>query len=222
MTTQKTFKRRVRARMDKTGESYTAARRVLIANGDRPPEPPTYPPLQSEAAVTEATAHGWEHWFSLVDRSGGADMSHAEIARWLRSNTDVDGWWAQTITVSYERARGRRAPGQRADGFVVTASRTVGVPVERLFAAFADEGLRERWLPRADLRVRTATAPRNARFDWEDGSTRLVVGFEQAGEAKSRVALSHERLPDGDSADEMRSYWRARLTALKALLEKRV
>ncbi len=36
MTKQKGFKRRVRARMVKTGESYTAARRTLIAQGDRP------------------------------------------------------------------------------------------------------------------------------------------------------------------------------------------
>ena len=31
MTTQQSFKRRVRARMDKTGESYTAARAQLAA-----------------------------------------------------------------------------------------------------------------------------------------------------------------------------------------------
>ena len=36
MTTQKTFKRRVRERMAKTGESYTTARRMLISKGDRP------------------------------------------------------------------------------------------------------------------------------------------------------------------------------------------
>jgi uncharacterized protein YndB with AHSA1/START domain len=101
----------------------------------------------------------------------------------------------------------------------VGASRTVAVPVERLFEAFTDESLRERWLPGADLRVRTATAPRTARYDWEDGSTRVIVGFEAAGDAKSRVALSHERLPDADTADEMKSWWRERLTELKARLE---
>lgn len=36
MTRQKTFKRRVRERMAKTSESYTAARRMLVAEGDRP------------------------------------------------------------------------------------------------------------------------------------------------------------------------------------------
>ncbi len=36
MTRQSTFKRMVRARMEKTGESYTAARRQLIAAGETP------------------------------------------------------------------------------------------------------------------------------------------------------------------------------------------
>ena len=67
--------------------------------------------------------------------------------------------------------------------------------------------------------MRTATAPRTARYDWEDGSTRVIVGFDDVGEAKSRVALSHERLPDADTAEEMKTWWRERLTALKAQLE---
>jgi uncharacterized protein YndB with AHSA1/START domain len=220
MTRQKTFKRRVRTRMDKTGESYTAARRMLIANGDAPEgDVPTFEPLQSDETVTEATGHGWDHWFSVLDEAGGADMSHAEIARWLQDAQQVGSWWSQTITVSYERARGRRAPGQHADGFALTSSKTIAVPVERLFEAFTDEALRERWLPGGGLTLRTATAPRTARYDWEDGSTRVNVGFDATGDSKSRVALAHERLPDADTADAMRAYWRERLQALKALLE---
>ena len=53
MTSQRTFKRRVRERMAKTGESYTAARRVLIAGGDRPEaEAPAFAPPTSDAAAT--------------------------------------------------------------------------------------------------------------------------------------------------------------------------
>jgi hypothetical protein len=33
------------------------------------------------------------------------------------------------------------------------------------------------------------------------------------------VALSHERLPDSEAADEMKAWWRERLTALKSQLE---
>ena len=45
------------------------------------------------------------------------------------------------------------------------------------------------------------------------------MGFEDAGESKSRVAVSHERLPDADTADEMKAWWRERLVALKSELE---
>src|SRR6185436_10421285 len=220
MTRQKTFKRRVRERMAKTGESYTAARRILIANGDRPETAAAdFKPPVAEERMVEATGRGWQEWFAILDGWNGISHSHTEIARWLMEEQGVPGWYAQSLTVGYEQARGLRAPGQRKDGFAAGASRTVGVPVERLFEAFTDETIRDQWMPGADLRVRTATAPRTARYDWEDGSTRVIVGFDSAGEQKSRVALSHERLPDADSADEMKNWWRDRLTELKAKLE---
>jgi hypothetical protein len=220
MTKQKTFKRRVRERMAKTGESYTAARRVLIAKGDKPDRTAAeFRPTVSDAKVREATGRGWDEWFGLLDEWGAVSRSHGEIARWLSAEQSVPGWWAQTLTVGYEQARGLRAPGQRPDGWSVGASKTVAVPVERLFEAFADETLRERWLPGADLRLRTATAPRTARYDWEDGSTRVVVGFDALAASKSRVAIQHERLPDAGTAEEMKTWWRERVAALKLLLE---
>jgi hypothetical protein len=220
MTRQKTFKRRVRERMAKTGESYTAARRMLIANGDRPDTVVAdFKPPLSEERLLEATGSGWDAWIKRLDEWGAAGRNHTEIARWLREEQGVEGWYAQSITVGYERARGLRAPGEHAEGFAVTASRTIAVPVERLFAAFEEPELREQLLPGADLRTRTATAPKSARYDWEGGSTRVIVGFEGLGESKSRVALSHERLPDADTAEGMKTWWRERLTALKSELE---
>ena len=103
---------------------------------------------------------------------------------------------------------------------MVNASKTIAVPVERLFDAFDDASLRAEWLPDDSLTVRTATPARSARYDWEDGSTRVNVGFESKGPEKSRVALSHERLPDAETADEMKAWWRERLAALKADLEE--
>jgi hypothetical protein len=217
MTTQKTFKRRIRARMEKTGESYTAARRILVAGARRPGLRDFEPPVSDER-LTDATGHGWGHWIARLDDWGAGDRTHRDIAAWLREEQGVPGWYAQSITLGWERARGRRAPGQRGAGWSAGASKTVHVPVERLFEAWADEALRERWLPDAALRVRTATAPRSARYDWEDGETRVVVGFEALSDAKSRVALEHERLPDADAAAAMKAYWRERLAALAALL----
>ncbi len=148
MTQQKTFKRRVRARMAKTGESYTAARRQLLP--DAPPAEPVFEPTVAEERVVEATGHGWDHWFAALDEWGARERSHTEIARWLRDDHGVPGWYSQAISVSYERARGMRAVGEGVNGFTVSVSRTVGVPAEQLFAAFDDPARRERWLPGAE------------------------------------------------------------------------
>jgi hypothetical protein len=67
--------------------------------------------------------------------------------------------------------------------------------------------------------IRTAHPPRSARFDWEDGSTRVGATFISSGRAKSQVAVEHELLPDAKSAEQMKTFWRERLVALKELLE---
>jgi uncharacterized protein YndB with AHSA1/START domain len=220
MTAGKTFKRRVRARMSKTGESYTTARRMLIAAGDRPELVKVdWTPPVSDEALTNATGHDWAHWFALMDDWGATSHTHTEMARWLHTEQDVPSWWSQSVTVGYEQARGLRVPGQHADGFSVSATKTIEVPVEALFDWFVDDSLREQWLPGADLRLRTATKPKTARYDWEDGSTRVAVGFNRLGDGKSQIAIEHSRLPDADTADEMKAWWRERVAALKTLLE---
>lgn len=230
MTRQKSFKNTVRSRMAETGESYTAARRRILEK-QAPDAPRTGAQsgageasegigAHRPAAVAERTGRSWEEWFALLDAWGATARDHTEIARHLVREEGVGGWWAQSITVAYEQERGMRLPGQMSDGtFSVTGSRTVAVPVQRLFAAFADEAFRDRWLPGAGLRVRTATEPKNFRADWEGGGL-LVAGFTAKGEAKSHVGIAHERLPDAEQAARTKAYWRERLAALKALLEE--
>jgi uncharacterized protein DUF4287 len=221
MTTQKSFKRAVRERMAKTGERYTAARAHLLpAEEDAAPAAPAYEPAMSPDAVRSATGREWDEWFALLDEWGASDRPHKAIAAWLVAEHGVPGWWAQNVTVEYERSRGLRAPGSGRDGlFSVGASRTVAVPVDRLYEAFVDPEVRERWLPGDRVRERTVLPHRSARFDWEGGPTRLVVGFAEKGPAKAQVALAHERVPDAEVASELKAYWRERLGVLKALLE---
>ena len=67
--------------------------------------------------------------------------------------------------------------------------------------------------------MRTAHPGKSIRADWEDGSTRLVILFTARGDAKSQVALVHERIPDAGSAEQLRTFWRERVAVLKQLLE---
>ncbi|HET9006133.1 MAG TPA: hypothetical protein VFQ04_05405, partial [Actinomycetes bacterium] len=60
---------------------------------------------------------------------------------------------------------------------------------------------------------------KSIRADWEDGSTRLVINFTARGDAKCQVALVHGRIPDAESAEKLRTFWRERVAVLKQLLE---
>ena len=247
MTRQKSFKGRIRARMDKTSESYTTARRQLLAKagaeapadlesqaaGPAGPEP--QPTARAAAPVADApgarrpysdevvrrnTGRTWDEWFALLDAWGAVQRPHPEIARWLMEEHGVGGWWAQGVTVAYEQARGLRDPGQRRGGlYEVNATKTVAVPVQRLYQAFADPALREQWLPGAAFEVRTARPAKSIRANWDGGATRLLIAFTARGEAKSQVAVTHERVPDAGTADKLKTYWRERVAVLKQVLE---
>jgi hypothetical protein len=223
MTKEKAFKRRVRDRMSKTGESYATARtqvahkrdRVRVAT-DRLASPADRP---SDDKVREATGRTWAGWFSVLDRWGGRDRTHRETVAYLVQEHQVPGWWAQSITVWYQRNRGLRLKYQQAHGFTISASKTIAVPLDDLFAAFVSARARRKWLADGTMRLRTSQPGRTARFDWGDGATRVVVSFEEKGPAKATVALAHERLPDPDEAEAAKAAWRQRLTDLKAFLE---
>jgi hypothetical protein len=220
MTEHKSFKRLVRARMAKTGESYTAARAMLL-RADEPTAAPTLRLSTSDQKIRERTGRGWEEWFAILDEWGATERPHREIARWLAGQQDLHplAWNVQAIVASYELARGVREAGEKDDGFVVTASRTVAVDVDRLYDAFVDESLRTDWLSDGRLSARTATRPRSARFDWAGGPTRVNVTFLAKGQGKSTIALEHRRLADAAEADRMKGYWRGQLASLKYVLE---
>jgi len=233
MPRDKDLKRLVRARMTKTGESYTTARshitrrakparRTRSAAIEVVPEPSNadYAALagMSDDVVKEKTGCDWTHWVYVLDKRGAAAMSHREITEIVRTKYKVADWWSQMVTVGYERIKGLRARGQRRDGsYEATKSRTFNVPVDVLFDAWADAKTRRRWLTDGTVKVRTATAPKSMRLDWSDGGI-IAVGFVAKGKGKSSVALSHAKLPDQDTANALKAYWSERLDSLGALL----
>ena len=228
MTRQRTFKHLVRTRMAKTGESYTAARAILLSGVETEAEADESTPARpilvtSDATIRERTGRGWEEWFDLLDGWKADELSHKEIARRVADELGIEPlvWEAQAVTYSYERSRGLREVGQRSGiaGFTVTVTRTVAVPVADLYRAFVDETRRGSWLPDGQLTERTATEPKSARYDWADGTTRVNVTFAAKGGAKSTVVVEHSRLADGPDADKTKSYWGERLDTLRSQLE---
>ena len=232
MPTDKDFKRLVRGRMQKTGEAYTTARAHLLkqkpaaaaapaaARSSTAPPAADYATLagRSDAIIKERTGCTWERWVKALDHAQAYTWTHREIARHVHEKYKVPGWWAQTVTVGYERIKGLRAVGQRRDGsFEATKSRTFSVPLVRLYRAFHDARTRAQWLPGVDLTVRTATRGKSMRITWPD-RTSVAVGFSGRGQGKSQVAVQHEKLADRAAQVRMKQYWAERLDALGQVL----
>ncbi|MGW0463785.1 hypothetical protein ACWDX6_00700 [Streptomyces sp. NPDC003027] len=174
----------------------------------------------SDEALAGATGKRWAEWFALLDAWGATDRGHTEIARHLVDAEGVSGWHAQSITVGYEQERGMRQVGQSSGGdWQASASRTVNAPAERCTAAFADEGLRRRWLPDGEMEVRTHRPGVSVTADWDGGTSRISVYLTAKGPAKTQVGLGHTRLPDADAVAAYKDFWRERLGVLKTLLE---
>jgi hypothetical protein len=87
VTKERSFKRRVRERMSKTGESYTSARshvsekrdrvqaaRTRLATADKP---------ASDSKVQEVTGRTLEAWFSILNRWGARESRNREMVRFL-------------------------------------------------------------------------------------------------------------------------------------------
>jgi len=235
MPRNKDLKRLVRARMKKTGEAYTSARAQILtksraksstrvaAGASSSVAKQDYAGLagMSDASIKAKTGCNWERWVKTLDRWGADKKSHRDIATMVSKTWKLDGWWAQTVTVGYERIKGLRARGQRRDGsYEATKSRTFDVPVENLFDAWADKSVRDRWLGDTNVKVRTATAPKSIRLGLGDGSI-LAVGFLPKGKSKSSVAVSQNKLPDKETATRLKQYWSEKLEVLGDFLTER-
>jgi hypothetical protein len=172
--------------------------------------------------VRRATGRERDEWFELLDAWGAVGRRYREIADWLVGEHHLSRWWAQKLIVEYEQTRGLRPPGIRPDGtFEVSASKTVAVPVKHLFDAFVDARQRNEWLTNGKMSLRNSQPHRSARFNWENGSTRVKVDFMDKGRAKSTVAVAHERLDDAGQAEARKALWKERLAELKSFLESR-
>jgi uncharacterized protein YndB with AHSA1/START domain len=230
MPKNKDLKRLTRSRMQKTGEAYTAARAQLLAKKTRvkTERPPAAPPAEprnyaalagiSDETIRAKTGCTWERWVHALDYKGASSWPHREIAAYVAEHFKVSHWWAQSVTVGYERIKGLREIGQRRSGtYEANKSKTVPVPIAELYRAFADPRIRKRWLPGAKPTVRKATAEKSMHITWEDG-TSVEVGFVAKGDGKSQVAIGHVKLASKADAEARKAYWAERLGALAELL----
>ena len=245
MTRARALKQVIRARAAKTGERYTTARRhvlnslQLVTPAEKPAAAPavgaTRAGLPSEQKFIAKTGHGFDHWFAVLDRFDAVKKGHTAAARHLYETHGVDGWYAQGITVAYERARGVRQVNQRGDGaYEVSVSKTLAgdaaavVKVltnrrQRANLKSSDPGL----VPALGAALKAPTskgfvvrADGLGRYRYKWGDT--IVQFYMVPKAgKVSVVVTNSKLADTAMVEGRRGVWREMLNSLATLLPKK-
>jgi len=250
MTRARALKQQIRSRAARTGERYTTARRhVLMGLEPRvvPAERPRVAEKQvasvartpkggvSEGKYVEKTGHGLDHWFSVLDQFGAVEKGHTAAARHLYETHGVAGWYAQGITVAYERARGVRGVNQRGDGsYEVSVSKVLAGDTMTVVELLKDARQRRQMkdvdaaLMRAlgeavESRSSKGFAIRpdgqgSFRYKWSD----TPVHFQLLPKAGGKVSLvvTNAKLASAAMVEERRALWRALLGALALKLAR--
>lgn len=245
MTRARALKQTIRARAAKTGERYTTARRHVLENlqvvpsGDSTPAPAPAPaaptargqgkPPVSDAKIAAKTGFGYDHWFGVLDRFDALKKGHGAAARHLHESHGVDSWYAQGITVGYERARGVRGVNQRTDGeFEVSVSKVVPGTTVSVVKALTNARQRRRLkvsdegLMRALDAAAGASAPKGfvvrpdglgrLRYKW--GNTTVQFYLVPKPGSKVSVVVTNMKLASREMVEQRRLAWREMLNSL--------
>ncbi len=160
----------------------------------------------SDEAVKKATGKAWNQWFALLDKAGAKKMNHTEIAHWLSTQHIPSGWWAQMVTVEFERAQGKRKVNENAEGFLVSVHKTVELSLNRLekewLALLHSRALSHKHL----MPLPSNTKRRMLRYKADVGE--VIVFFDERGKGGSRIMVESVKLPSKKMVELNRAFWK--------------
>jgi len=177
-------------------------------------------PRVSNDAVRAKTGKSWDEWFLLLDAAGATRLSHQQLAAHLRGEHRLSNWWCQMVAVTYEQGRGLRGKHEKPTGYEIGVSKTIAAPLSRLFRAWEDRRIRDKWLQDPEFVIRKATPGKSLRITWVDGKTSVDAGFYAKGDGKSQISVQHGRLGTAREAARLKTYWAEQLGKLKEMLER--
>ncbi len=169
-------------------------------------------PTASDAAVRKATGKSWGEWITLLKKLKADRLTHQEIASLLSDQHGVSGWWAQGITVEFERAIGRREIGQTCDGdYQASIGKTLAGTIDQALASWRQraKGLKDfDGVPLGG--AATVTKSDKWRY-WrvtlaDDTKVTIVIG--RKGPDKAHLAVNHDKLPDAAAVERWKAYWK--------------
>ncbi len=166
----------------------------------------------TDEAVEKTTGKGWNEWFTILGQKTDGSFSHKDIAKLLMDQYQVDGWWAQSITVEYERHLGKRQVGQVKDGTFQTAvSKTLPGDLDQVFSLWLNAARDVKEFNSILLAGKPAISKsekwRYWRVDLADGS-KVTITVGKKSEEKSILTFSTEKLKDQDEIEQWKEFWK--------------
>jgi len=176
-------------------------------------------PRVTDEAVHAKTGRAWGDWLATLDRVGAVNLTHPQIVAHLKGEHGLSDWWCQMVAVAYEQARGLRDKHEKSSGYEIGVSKTIAAPLSRLFRAWEDRKIRDKWLEDPGFVIRKATPGKSMRITWVDGRTNVDAGFYAKGDGKSQISVQHGHLESAGEAARFKTYWSTQLGKLKEMLE---
>lgn len=174
----------------------------------------------SDEATRKSTGKSWEEWREQLDSWGASNKSHTEIVEHIMVSHGLNGWWAQGITIGYERAIGRRDVGQRGDGLYSTsASTTIAASSQTVRAALVNESQRKMWLGEGTVSLRTSSSAKSVRFDDLESGVIIAFYLTAKGESKTSIQVEGVKFLTSDAAETWKTVWKQRLVNLATHLQ---
>ncbi len=193
----------------------------------------------SDESVKAKTGKVWSEWFGILDAWGAVERGHTATAKHLHEEHGVSGWWAQTVTIRHEQARGVRKLGQTCDGAWATSTqKTLPVDAMDAWSAVVAPDALARWLGSAESldfaeggryrltdgaegEFRAIRPGKLLRFNWEHpemtGRSTVDVTFFASKPGKTAVRIQHEKIGSESERETMKTRWKDALTTIASL-----
>jgi hypothetical protein len=163
-------------------------------------------PGTDDEVVRERTGRGWDEWRTLIEAWPGHADGHTAVARWVEQTHGIDGWWAQQVTVGWERISGRRLPNQLADGtFTAGRSATLAVDADLLRARLLDAERRAALFPDHATELRSRPTSKGIRLAFEEGVAELAIAPRPDG--RVTITIQHQKLPSPEAVTAWKAFW---------------
>jgi uncharacterized protein YndB with AHSA1/START domain len=192
----------------------------------------------TDEACKAATGKTIAQWYDEFDAMDALKLGRRELVNKIYvAHKDI--WWATTLFVEYEKARGVKKKDGLAEGYTICVTKSIGAPVDKTYGVWTDsksfsemfgDGGKQTVSEGGSiecgggckgdfLRVRP---DKDLRFSWtHPGCTApMTVDVQfQDNKGKTLMNVMTSRIQTRDEADGLRNAWTDALNRLKALAE---